>query len=289
MNMNHHLPPRSAKVPGFCAVAKAISCTRLHSSSICTSAWSLRTCQQTLTVTHRPHSFPNFLFTIQRTNFNQNYLPSLAPPCVCRGACLTLAFNAGVEFRKDITLKTSLGQGLDPNLRQATERERGERREERGERREGERERGREGERREERGERCQHMRYATADACGPTGPLSNRGSRTTSTKARIQTTNVKHQHSLYHGSGAVILETSTKAPTTNNIHNRQSLDPRTLGGAQQTKQHMQQEAASATTGPEIEQDITALATAHRFKLRPRTFNGNYEHSRSGSTKSQHT
>ena len=38
----------------------------------------------------------------------------------------------------------------------------------------------------------------------------------------------------------------------------------------------MQQEAASATTGPELEQDTTALATAHRFKLRPPTFDGNY-------------
>ena len=38
----------------------------------------------------------------------------------------------------------------------------------------------------------------------------------------------------------------------------------------------MQQEAASATTGPELEQDTTALATAHRLKLRPPTFDGNY-------------
>ena len=38
----------------------------------------------------------------------------------------------------------------------------------------------------------------------------------------------------------------------------------------------MQQEAASATTGPELEQGTTALATAHRLKLRPPTFDGNY-------------
>ena len=37
----------------------------------------------------------------------------------------------------------------------------------------------------------------------------------------------------------------------------------------------MQQDAAS-TTGPDLEQDTTALATAHRFKLRPPTFDGNY-------------
>ena len=46
----------------------------------------------------------------------------------------------------------------------------------------------------------------------------------------KVQTTDRKHQHSLFHGSGAVILETSRGAPTTNNKHNRQSLDPRTLG-----------------------------------------------------------
>ena len=44
----------------------------------------------------------------------------------------------------------------------------------------------------------CEICDSATVDACGPTGPLSNSGSRTTSTKARIQTTRVKHQHSLF-------------------------------------------------------------------------------------------
>ena len=38
----------------------------------------------------------------------------------------------------------------------------------------------------------------------------------------------------------------------------------------------MQLEAASATPGPELEQDTTALATARRFKLRSPTFDGNY-------------